>query len=260
MQPDISRVDLVIQYALLLAGEQDHPFDRELGPIHLIKYVYLADLAHARRYDGATFTGIDWQFYNFGPWSATVHERIEPALASLGASRRQMESEYEEKKDWFRWSLRNDDLLAEREGRLPASVAMSLRQCVRKYGKDTTSLLHYVYSTAPMLAAAPKERLDFALESAAKLRPLEKPDENSDKKTARLRQAMERVQAAAQARKNPRPKLINPVSSPRYDQVYEQGLKWLDGLAGDPPEPGQKLAQFSDDVWKSSTRKGPDVS
>ena len=42
-----SRVDLLLQYALLVAGEQDEFLDRQLGPIHLIKYVYLADLFHA---------------------------------------------------------------------------------------------------------------------------------------------------------------------------------------------------------------------
>ncbi len=52
-----SRVDLLLQYALLVAGEQDEFLDRQLGPIHLIKYVYLADLFHAKRNNGVTFTG-----------------------------------------------------------------------------------------------------------------------------------------------------------------------------------------------------------
>ena len=80
MSADPSRVDLLLQYTLLVSGEQDEFLDRQLGPIHLVKYVYLADLFHAKRNNGVTFTGIEWKFYKFGPWSQAVHERIELAL------------------------------------------------------------------------------------------------------------------------------------------------------------------------------------
>jgi len=82
-----SKIDLLIQYAILIAGQEDDYLDRQLGPIHLIKYVYLADLAQAERNCGETFTGIAWQFYKFGPWSQAVNERIEPALAAIGANK-----------------------------------------------------------------------------------------------------------------------------------------------------------------------------
>ena len=68
----LSHIDLLLQYALLVAGEEDEHTDRQLGPIHLIKYVYLSDLAFAERNDGKTFTGVNWQFYKFGPWSQAV--------------------------------------------------------------------------------------------------------------------------------------------------------------------------------------------
>jgi len=41
---DIKRVDLLLKYILAAAGQED-PGNREVGPIHLVKYVYLADLA-----------------------------------------------------------------------------------------------------------------------------------------------------------------------------------------------------------------------
>ena len=49
-----SKIDLLIQYAMLIAGQEDEYFDRRLGPIHLIKYVYLADLAYAERKCGGS--------------------------------------------------------------------------------------------------------------------------------------------------------------------------------------------------------------
>ena len=47
MPVDAAKADLILQYALLLAGQEDDFFDRQLGPIHLLKYCYLADLIHA---------------------------------------------------------------------------------------------------------------------------------------------------------------------------------------------------------------------
>jgi hypothetical protein len=44
-----NKIDLLIQYTLLVAGQEDEYLDRQLGPIHLIKYVYLADLVYAER-------------------------------------------------------------------------------------------------------------------------------------------------------------------------------------------------------------------
>jgi hypothetical protein len=45
-----------LKYILAAAGQEDYG-NREVGPIHLINYVYLADLAFAERHGGETFTG-----------------------------------------------------------------------------------------------------------------------------------------------------------------------------------------------------------
>jgi hypothetical protein len=80
-----ARCDQPIQFALIEAGRQDEYTDRDLGPIHLLKYVYLADLAHADRQGGKTFTGARWTFYHYGPWAHGVYARIDPALAAIHA-------------------------------------------------------------------------------------------------------------------------------------------------------------------------------
>src|SRR5690606_14858018 len=154
---NISHVDLVIQFSLLVAGEEDDNFSRQLGPIHLIKYLYLADLSYAKRNNGQSFTGIDWQFYNFGPWSSAAHARIEPALNAIYANRNQFPSDYEDKNDWVRWDLHDDRLLTEKRRLLPPAITMNLTSYIRQFGKDTPSLLDFVYKTKPMLAAAPNE-------------------------------------------------------------------------------------------------------
>jgi hypothetical protein len=264
MSANLSRVDLLLQYALLVAGEEDRPFDRELGPIHLLKYVYLGDLAFARRNGGETYTGVRWRFHHFGPWSPAVHDRIAPALQAIGADVRQFESDYEERADWFRWSVRRDDYVADVEGKLPATITLKVRPLIREFGKDTSKLLDYVYRTPPMLGAAPGENLDFQLAATAVSRT-----ERSDTKLRlesvpatklrRFKEKMAAIQNSAAARLTQRVRLINPVKAPRYDEIYSDGLRWLDELGGENLEPGDKVVEFSPDVWKSITRKGSDV-
>jgi hypothetical protein len=264
MPVDLSRIDLLVQYALLVAGEEDDVFERQLGPIHLLKYVYLADLAYAQRNNGETFTGIEWKFHHFGPWSNTVHERIAPALQAMGADQRTFKSEYEDSRDWFRWSLQSDELLTQKARDLPASITLHLQPVIRKFGKDTSGLLNHVYRTAPMLDAAPGEILDLTL--AAKPKPTKEAggaklrmESVSEKKKRAFKEKIAELQKSVGARASRKAGLINPVKGARHDDVYQDGVAWLDELAGEPLTPGEKVAEFSPEVWKSTTRKGSDV-
>ena len=260
-----SRVDLLLQYALLVAGEQDEFLDRQLGPIHLIKYVYLADLFHAKRNNGVTFTGTGWQFYKFGPWSQSVYARIEPALSAIDAERRSFESNYEEKQDWVRWSLSDEEQLEEIGNQLSFAITSGLKEDVRRFGQDTQSLLHHVYRTEPMLSAAPNELLDFTVvaQDISMNKPVPTPlrmDGLSAKKKKQFKERMRALRARYKNRERKDHKLINPVKDARYDDAYVEGMNWLDSLAGEPLREGEHIVQFSDDVWKSATRKGEDVS
>ena len=280
MSLDANHTDLVIQYALLLAGEEEDQFDRQLGPIHLVKYVFLADLAYAKRFEGSLFTGARWRFHNFGPWDATVFSRIDPAANAIRAQVMKFESNYGDD-DWVRYRLRDSDKLRELEKQIPTPIKLLLPRHVHKFLGDTPSLLDFVYKTEPMIIAAPEEDLDFSVV----VKPKPGDDERSqvqsnssmtvpagrqESDTAKLRHERlsnkkkkrfhERVRAL-HAKQVAKPNLINPVKTPRYDDVYEQGVAWLEELAGSQGlEPGEFTAEFSDDVWKSASRKGPDVS
>ncbi|MFA5940883.1 MAG: hypothetical protein WC809_16120 [Sinimarinibacterium sp.] len=263
MPIDSTKADLVLQYALLLAGQEDDFFDRQLGPIHLLKYCYLADLTHARYEDGRTFTGANWTFYKFGPWAQEVHARIMPAIQMMQADERVMTSDYGDRQDWVRWWKTDDHLLEAKESALPSCIRRELRPLVHRFGKDTPALLDFVYRTAPMLDAAPGQALDFTLEALA--RPVKKVDVAepaatlSANKQKKLRERLKTLREQSTARSTGRPKIVR-LEQPRYDEVFEQGLAWLDGLAGPMPPEGNVVAEFSDDVWKSSTRKGSDLS
>ena len=266
MSFDSSRADLIIQYALLLAGEEDESFDRQLGPIHLIKYVYLADLAYARCFDGESFTRAAWRFHDFGPWDAAVFRRVEPAAQAIHAERRTFESGYGEK-DWVRYRLRDTEKLDEIERAVPAAIKMHLRREVHEFLGHTPSLLDYVYKTQPMLHAAPEEHLDLSVVTERKpndeLEPqvgFHRADRMEQLSKKKKKQFHERIRKLHEKRVV-EPRLINPVKTPRYDKIYEQGVAWLEELAGSPQlERGELIAEFSDEVWKSSTREGGDVS
>ena len=71
---------------------------------------------------------------------------------------------------------------------------------------------------------------------------------------------MRELRARHKNRQRKKHKLINPVTTPQYDDTYYEILAWLDSLAGEPFSEGEFIVEFSDEVWKSAARKGQDVS
>jgi hypothetical protein len=257
---DPQKVDLVIQYALAVAAEAENFKDRELGPIHLIKLVYLADLAYAEGNEGETFSEAPWRFHHFGPWSVEVFHRLGPAAHAIHALERRFPSNYKEE-DAFRWKAQEPGLADRLEPKLPLSVVSAVRRNVRLYGTDTTGLLHYVYRTAPMLQAAPGEALDFrpaveepvhAPEEHEELPPLPKLSKTKIKNLHALvkRRLKEKQQTET---------LRLPDPAPRYDEIFEKGQEWLDSMAGTPLKEERGRLQFDDSVWKSPARRDPGI-
>jgi hypothetical protein len=253
------RCDHVIQFILLEAGRQDDFLERELGPIHLLKYAYLADLQHAERHGGETYTGAQWIFYRYGPWTAEVFERIEPALAAIGADKRIVSSlKYED--DFIRWRKGDDHLYETLERQLPLAVVSSVRRNVKKFGRDTGELLNFVYCTAPMRGAAPREPLVFRVAEPSKVAA---PGPAPEKPTRSVRQEKKRVERLAQVKGDIKEKLealraerakYTVSRPPRYDNVFFEGLSWLDQLGNTGESSVDGEAEFEDDVWKSDTR------
>jgi hypothetical protein len=235
-----NKIDQLLQFILLTAGQEDEYTDRWLSPIHLIKYVYLADLANAKGHDGLTYTDLKWKFHHYGPWDNNCFQRIEPALSAIHAEKRIIESKYFED-DRDRWYASDDRLYQQLHEDLPLTISGNIVKAVHKFGSDTKSLLHYVYITRPMLIAAPGELLDFTkeLETAKEVTATE------DVPTCQLtaRQMKKRKQLISDIKSKYRKKLDElkkerPLSQPpaeytppRYDDIYFQGLADLDRIA-----------------------------
>lgn len=265
--PNITTIDRVLQFILATAGQEDDFRDRELGPIHLIKYLYLADLTYAEKNNGETYTSLQWRFYHFGPWSKDAYLRIEPALQKIGAIQKEIPSQYEG--DFVRWSIQDDQLYRQLVEELPFIITNTIQKYVHQFNRITEDLLHFVYNTWPMLRAKPGELLDFSLPTHiqaertyhienSEMMFKEQSGRQKKKRERAIVQLKKRFQERLEAKKKKRKIKPHP---PRYDDVFYEGLEILDLLAGEEiPIIREGTVRFSDDIWKSKARFDPDVS
>jgi hypothetical protein len=261
-------IDQLLQFILLTAGQEDFP-DRELGPIHLMKYLYLADLAYAERNNGETYTALAWKFHHFGPWATEAYQRIEPALQQIGATKKTISLPNPKyKEDFVRWSIQDDRLYRQLAHELSFVLTTSIQKYVHKFTANTEDLLHFVYNTWPMLQAKPGELLDFTLPvylQAEKTHSMDHSDimvkEQSVTQKKKKKQALEKLKKQFRERLEAKKKEAKiTYSPPPYDDVFYDGLKALDSLAGEDLQTIQGIVSFSDDMWKSKARFDPDVS
>ena len=264
-----AKVDLILKYILAAAGQEDVG-NQELGPIHLVKYVYLADLSFAEAHGGETLTGAEWQFYHYGPWSSAVYSRIQSVVQDVHATERVITS-YKYESDFVRWKLQDDELYESLQAMLPFEVRHAIRDALHQFGDDTTSLLHHVYTTWPMLHAAPHERLSFmrpkeqAAMDSKEVKSVETPQaaalskKELKKKKEKLAVLKERIKSRL-ADKDQNQKMVKPEPAPRYDEIFFDGVAQLDELAGAPILPSTGEVIFSDDIWKSRARSDEGIS
>lgn len=261
MTVDAQRLERVYAYILAVASEADgRPVG--LGPIHLLKYAYLADLSFAQspRGAGRGYTGVAWTFHNFGPWSVEAHKAIGPTVLRLGAHEETFEGQGGVA---IRWTLRLEDDADQFGTDLPASVAGSVRREVKRYGADTASLLHHVYDTPPIRSGRPGQPLDLstvdppetidagvAAEVAAEVAavaPGKLSRKASERRQAAYEDARTRIRVALARAATKRVPASPP---PRYDQVFLEGTALLDALAGPPPPHERATVTIDPSIWE----------
>ncbi len=257
MTVDAQRLENVYAYILAVAAEMDG-LPLGLGPIHLLKYAYLADLSFAQspRGAGSSYSGVAWTFHHFGPWSVEAYQAIEPAIRHLGALEERFEGQGGVA---VRWKLQLEDSTAEQVGKaLPATVALVVKREVKRYGADTASLLHHVYDTLPIRSGRPGQMLDLSMVEQpdeplgeADVAPAPKAPEKlsrkaSERRQAALQAARERIQLALSKPSKRVP--ANP--PPRYDEVYAEGTALLDSLAGTPVPQKSGAVMIDSSIWE----------
>jgi len=261
---DKQKIDQIIIFSLLEASREDDLWDRELGPIHLVKYVYLADLAYSEYHHGETYTGVPWRFHHYGPWAEEVYVRIDPVIENIGANVKKISSP-KLQDDFFRYSYSDDYQYDEVFNSLPFEITGALKKAIHKYGKDTAELLHHVYRTRPMIYATPGDHLSFISkkqDEESKTEELFQEATISVKRKNLKKAAIETLkkEMAARLEKTLSKKKEKLQSTPpRYDEIYQEGIKWVESLAGEPINKEDGTLEVAPDFWKSNFRTNDEL-
>lgn len=258
MHPD--RITQIVQFALARARREDFGFGY-LGEIHLLKLLYLADLAHAEAHGGESYTGISWVFFNFGPWSRDAWEHLESVLAAPEIEpRNQIAGAFERRTYRFRYERDGDDAFFALDSKLPPVVTRAVSSAVHEFGADTKRLLHHVYNTLPMRGTIPGSVIDlsqFVVGEAIQARitqvvapALSKTQQKkADDAQARLRESIAAKAAAKQAAR-----VIPPALNAQELAALEELTRVLTEDEDEVPTDLHGDLVFSPELWQSNFR------
>jgi len=147
----------LIQFIVCQATE----FGASLSPIRVVKFLYLADLYHARENNGKTLTGWPWKFVYFGPYCTESFLALKRAVDDGLIEAKPFESKYDEK-DRFLYSCHSEKE-PDTANDLSLYVWSSLKEAIKKWADDTPGLLDYIYyDTEPMEDVKRRDLLDFS--------------------------------------------------------------------------------------------------
>lgn len=250
---DKGRVQDLVAYCLAVASRMDDYADRELAPIHLIKLLYLADLAYAEAHEGRTFTGATWKFWKLGPYDSALAMALEPILGKLPTQFR-TRTHVASERSTNMWSLlptASSSYFERLDRSLPSECTLRIARAIREYGNTTPSLLGHVYATDPMLGAAPGEPLAFAPRLSEG--PMASGSSLPSVSRTQLKQLKARLKQVSQA--GLEADMVTNPPEPIYDEVFEEGVAWLDSLAGFEVSPSSGVLEIDESLWKSEQRR-----
>jgi hypothetical protein len=137
--------------------------EEKLTTLRLVKFLYLADLYHARVSKGVTLTGWPWAFVYFGPWCKQVNEAIGDAVKNDLVIVKEYPSNYDDEKDYRLFWVEDTEEEPKVIDALPTYVWSKLQWAIQKWADDSPGLLDYVYfETEPMIETSPGALLDFS--------------------------------------------------------------------------------------------------
>jgi hypothetical protein len=207
----------LVQYITWLASQREEM----LSPIRLVKFLYLADLYHAKRNEGETLTGWRWRFVHYGPFCNEALRAIAVAAQARMIAGIPYASSFDDEQHFlYKTESETEPSIA---ARLPFYVIGPLQGAVKKWAGDTIGLLDHVYfETEPMKNVKPGDLLEF---SKAK-----EPEPFRELNMRRLSNTKISQGKAliAKMRENQRECMIAEPPA-IYDDVYTEAMEFLDG-------------------------------
>lgn len=239
---NIERIANVVKYALCVASESEEWQLRSLRPIHLLKYLYLADLAQAEK-DGQSYTGIQWRFHNFGPWNFEACQCLEQVIDTPFQKRTFQATD---DKEGVAWSLTGDSryLTEDIEKQLSLRVTLAIKRYVSTFYNDTKALLHEVYRTRPMTQAKPGDELRF--EALPILAQPEKEGRNKALKKKLRQKMLEHKNVSSTSRKT---------GWKGNDAFLKEGIEWLDELEESELKESEFSVKIDASAWDVGLRE-----
>lgn len=128
----------------------------------LVKFIYLADLYHARLKSGQTLTGFPWRFIYYGPYCGEAMQCIDQAVHEGLICKQTFDSYFGEDKEYNLFTCKDED--AEKiEGSIHIGILGQIQKVILTFGDDTPQLLDHVYfDTEPMTNAKKGDLLNFS--------------------------------------------------------------------------------------------------
>jgi hypothetical protein len=163
-----------------------------LSPIRVVKFLYLADVYHARYQGGQTLTGWPWRFVHYGPYCREALAAIDQVRSRGLVTTISFQSKYDGEEHVLYKGIGGD--LSTLRNALPLSMVGPLAAAIARWASDTQGLLDHVYfDTEPMKYSRRGDLLDFS-----RCVPPERPAEVTMKKLtrdqiAKAREALSRL-------------------------------------------------------------------
>lgn len=146
---------------LQFIAEEASARGKVLSPIRMVKFLYLADVYHARCHKGQTLTGWPWRFVYYGPYCREAMAAIDQVRSRGLVGTVAYQGMYD-KEEHVLYKGVGKDLGALRIA-LPPPVVEPLAAAVARWASDTQGLLDHVYlETEPMKFARRGDLLDFS--------------------------------------------------------------------------------------------------
>ncbi len=140
----------------------------------IVKFLYLADLQHARYHGGRTFTGWRWRTDSFGPFATEALNLLDRGVnegwlkttilqREEGQARLEAQAGLADMESGRTFIYDLPDFATVERAKEDAPLGFgAVRNWIKKYGSDTNALLRFVYgNTEPMENAVEGVTLDF---------------------------------------------------------------------------------------------------